>query len=51
MDFLSELLLPITLLKFGLKKSNAMNAYENFIRIPYYLAEIDKNLNVLGRIV
>ena len=27
-----------------------MNAHENFIRIAYHLAEIDKILNVLGHI-
>ena len=28
-----------------------MNAHENFIRIAYHLAEIDKNLDVLGLFV
>ena len=27
-----------------------MNAHEKIIRIVYYLAKIDKNLNVLGHI-
>ena len=29
----------------GKKRSNSMNAHENFIRIVYHFAEIDKNQN------
>ena len=35
---------------FNKEISNAMNAHEYFIRIGYYLAQIDKNLNFLGHI-
>ena len=34
----------------GKKRSNSMNAHENFIRIAYYLAEIDKSLSFFGHI-
>ena len=33
---------------FDKKPSNAMNAHEHFIRIGYYLAQIDKIINVLS---
>ena len=33
---------------FDKKVSNPMNAHEHFIRIGYYLAQIDKIINVLS---
>ena len=46
--FLSQILTHCSIL--DKKSSNAMNAHENFIRIAYYLDEIDKNLDGLGPI-